>query len=322
VLWFWSDWDPLGAAESGAALGVFFLPLERLRLDWWGRITQNGVKASCTAPWSPLMAQQTITFSANALVKNLDLFAEVQLPYAASLALNRSLTPIVRAQQDEMRSKFRAPVPFTLNSIRTKASTKQNLTAQVWISYDGPKGNAPEDYLKPTIVGGQVYVTRFNKRLSRNGIMPSGSYMIPINDSPAASLGPNGRIRASQYVQALYGIQAMNDIIARDSYMWQQKGRKRMPYKTAGSYLYVPYVNGDLALEKKYRALGRGRIPAPGIYKVGRGDTLTEVFRQLSGPPSVQKRFDFIGSVQVAAQKEFTAAFNQTFKDVIGRENI
>jgi hypothetical protein len=268
------------------------------------------------------MAQESISFDVNSLVKNLDVFAQVQLPYVASLAMNRSLTPIVRAQQAEMRDSFRAPVPFTLNSIRTKASTKQNLTAEVWISFDGPKGNAPEDYLSPTITGGQVYVTRFNKRLSRNGITPSGSYMIPINDSTAASLGPNGRIRASQYVQALYGIQAMNDIIARDSFMWQQKGRKRMPYKTAGSYVYVPYTNGSLELEKKYRALGRGRIPAPGIYKVGRGNTLTEVFRQLSGPPSVQKRFDFVYSVQVAAQKEFTAAFNQTFKDVIGRENI
>jgi hypothetical protein len=265
---------------------------------------------------------EPIRFNANALVKNLDLFAEVQLPYVASLALNRSLTPIVRAQQAEMRDSFRAPVPFTLNSVRTKASTKQNLTAEVWISYDGQKGNAPEDYLLPTITGGRVYVTRFNRRLARNGIMPSSAYMIPINDSPAASLGPNGRIRASQYVQALYGIQAMNDIIARDFSTLAQKGKKPKNYRTAGSYLDVPFTNGNLELQAKYRALGRGRIPAPGIYKVGRGDSLTQVFRQLQQPPSVQKWFDFVYSVQVAAQREFTAAFSQTFKEVVGRENV
>jgi hypothetical protein len=49
---------------------------------------------------------------------------------------------------------------------------------------------------------------------------------------------------------------------------------------------------------------------------------LTQVFRQLQQPPSVQKRFDFVYSVQVAAQREFTAAFSQTFKEVVGRENV
>ena len=160
------------------------------------------------------MTDQAITFNANALVKSLDLFAEVQLPYVSSLALNRSLTPIVKAQQAEMRDSFRAPVPFTLNSMRTKASTKQDLTAEVFISQDGPKGNAPADYLLPMITGGKVYETRFQRRLRMKGIMPGDAYMIPDANSPAANLGPNGRIRASQYVQALYGISAMSDVLA------------------------------------------------------------------------------------------------------------
>ena len=73
----------------------------------------------------------SITFNANALVKRLDLFSEVQLPYMASLALNRSLTPVVQAVRSDMQDRFHAPVPFTLNSLRTKPSTKQNLTAQI-----------------------------------------------------------------------------------------------------------------------------------------------------------------------------------------------
>jgi hypothetical protein len=268
------------------------------------------------------MAQQTITFNANALVKNLDLFAEVQLPYIASLALNRSLTPIVRAQQAEMRDSFRAPVPFTLNSLRTKASNKQNLTATVSLSEDGPKGQAPADYLLPQITGGQVMLTRFQKRLVRNGIMPAGAYMMPMANSPAANLGPNGRIRASQYVQALYGVRAMEEIIARTHFMNLYGGKGKPRYRTADSYVYVPFTAGNLDLEKKYRALGRGRIPAPGIYKAGRGGSLTQVFRQLQSPPNVGKHFDFAYSVQLSAQQEFPAAFSQAFKEVVGRENI
>jgi hypothetical protein len=274
------------------------------------------------------MAQQTITFNANALVKNLDLFAEVQLPYIASVALNRSLTPVVQGLRGEMQDRFHDPVPFTLNSIRTKASNKQNLTAEVYISYDGQKGNAPEDYLKPQIQGGQVFETRFQRRLVRNGFMQVGNYMQPLNNSPAANLGPNGRIRASQYVQALYGIQAMSDVIARTQFMgiYGTKGKPR--YRTAGTYMLVP-----TGVEKSWHAHAGNKFnrPAdgvyfhprlPGIYKAVKGGGYIRVFATLPTVPTVAAKFQFPQLTKDYAQQEFPAAFSQVFKEVVGRENV
>lgn len=268
---------------------------------------------------------EAIRLNANALVSKLDLFSEVQLPYVSSLALNRSLTPIKEALKHEMRDSFRNPVPFTLNSLRTKASNKQNLRAELYISFDGPKGNAPEDYLLPQITGGPVYRTRFQRRLQAVGMIPSGAYMIPDARSSAANLNQYGRVRASQYVQALYGIRAMNDIIARSHFMGVYGGGKKIPYRTADSYIYVPYrpegVNGGSGtLATKIRQLNKGRLPGPGIYKVGKGGNgLTLVFRQLRSTPVVEKRFDFRYAAGLAAEREFATAFATTFKEVTGK---
>ena len=269
----------------------------------------------------------SITFNANAMVKNLDLFAEVQLPFIASLALNRSLTPVVQTIRSDMQQRFHAPVPFTLNSIRTKASTKQNLTAQVFISYDGPKGNAPEDYLKPQITGGQVFATRFQRRLVRNGFMQAGQYMQPLDNSAAANLGPNGRIRASQYVQALYGIQAMQDVIARVTVPnYSGKGKARP--KVAGTYRLVQASAEQDWRHGNRRAYTRPADGAyfhprlPGIYKVMKNGSMVRVFATLSSLPTVAPKFPFPDLTINAAQNHFPAAFSNAFKEVMGRENI
>ena len=59
---------------------------------------------------------RTIEFDVEALIGKLDVLQKVQLPYAGNRAL-WALKPKLRgALQDEMRSRFRAPVPLTLNS--------------------------------------------------------------------------------------------------------------------------------------------------------------------------------------------------------------
>lgn len=256
------------------------------------------------------MADPVVQFDPQALIKELDIFSKVQVPFMASLAINRTTPKVNQALRSEMEKQFTYLAPFTWKSIRYDISSKSKLEVRVWISYDAPKGNAPEDYLSPQIAGGDVYATRFQRRLVRNGLMPSGSYMMPIHASPAATLNASGRIAASQYTQALYGIQAMNDIIARTT-------PRNKPYATAGSYQYVPFANGD----KSKMIFRNGRPLAPGIYK-NTGGKLTMLFKQLQRIPTVRGKYDFTGVGMATANEVLPKMFDQVFNEVMGKPNL
>ena len=47
-----------------------------------------------------------------------------QMPFALSLAINRTLPDVRKAEQDAMRSGFDRPTRYTLNSLYIKPSTK------------------------------------------------------------------------------------------------------------------------------------------------------------------------------------------------------
>lgn len=108
----------------------------------------------------------TIEFDAQDIVGKLTEFGKVQLPQAAATALNQTAFEMRRTYQQEAKNIFNDPVPFTLNSFLYKKATPENLEAVVYIREDGPKGNAPSDYLAPHIYGGQAYRTRFQRGLS------------------------------------------------------------------------------------------------------------------------------------------------------------
>ena len=277
-----------------------------------GQTTQNGVKAPSWGIWRGLVASNSITFDPSALVTGLDVFSKVQLPFMASVALNRTIVPIKKAVQQEMLDRFTYVAPFTYKSLRQRVSDKSNLKASVWISYDGPKGQAPSDYLMPQITGGQVMLTRFQNRLMRAQLMPRGSYMIPMLRplSPAAKLNAQGRIAPAQYTQALYGIDAMRDI--------QPISATGKRHPTLGSYMLVPYgVTKNPAYAQRLRTLGRGRIPNPGIYKV-QGNTLVQVWKQLRTVPTVQAKFDFVSVASKEAMASFPNNFRQVFRETMG----
>ena len=63
-----------------------------------------------------LMAQDVIRFDATKLVGKLNALTEIQLPRAASMALNKALFETRGRLKAEAQQVFQAPVPFTLNS--------------------------------------------------------------------------------------------------------------------------------------------------------------------------------------------------------------
>lgn len=152
----------------------------------------------------------TVEFDVNPLIKRLDGIKAVQVPFAASLALNRIAKGARKAQQDEMRNKFDRPVPYTINSIYIKSSTKSNLNAELGIKEFAGKGNAARDYLFPQIAGGNAYVTRFQKSLRAKGILAPNEYAVP-TQSDYLRRNQFGNVTPGEYTKVLFDLQAFRD---------------------------------------------------------------------------------------------------------------
>ena len=155
----------------------------------------------------------SIDFDAEKIVGKLSALGRVQLPMAASIALNQTAFKIREQLQEEARNKFKDPVPFTINAFLYKKATPENLEAVVFIRDDAPKGNAPADYLAPHIYGGLAYRTRFSKGLSRTpdpspmgmgaAILAPNRIMVPSQSPRGIRFNGRGNMLAGQYEQIL-----------------------------------------------------------------------------------------------------------------------
>ena len=70
------------------------------------------------------------------------------------------------------------------------------------------------------------------------------------------------------------------------------------------------------ATAQRLRALGKGRIPKPGIYRM-MGDTPVQVFKQLDRVPTVEKRFDFAYAAQLSVDKNVGRIFDQAMIEAL-----
>jgi hypothetical protein len=101
------------------------------------------------------------------LTGKLSELGKVQLPRAASEALNLTVKDVRKDLQQGAKTTFDSVVPFTVNSFRYTSSTPDRLEAVAYIRDDAPGGNPPALYLLPQIKGGSAYRTRFAKSLER-----------------------------------------------------------------------------------------------------------------------------------------------------------
>jgi hypothetical protein len=254
-----------------------------------------------TAPLAKQGGIFLVEFDPTALIEGLTILEKVQLPFIASLTINRSLEQIKSEIRDNMRETFNYFAPYTKNSLYSTASqyNAETIESEIGFKQYSPKGNSAADYLAPQERGGSVYRTRFQRRLADKGFMPQGSYMLPLLNSPAANLNGQGRISNGQYVQALYGISAMNDVKA---------GPGTRNYQTQGSYLNVPGAG------KVFR---NGKMLMPGIYKVN-GKNYTMVWKQVQKVPTVPRKFMWPDVGEAIAGQILPKTFESVFREVIG----
>lgn len=265
------------------------------------------------------MNYSSISFNGNKILKELDLDVQVRLPFLGSYTVNKLRAYAQEDVRKWMQQNFTtpgAPVSWTLGGVQTRPKyQKAQMWYEVFLADDATKGNAAADYLSPQIPGNpsQVYFTRFQRRAQR--LPGNHPYFFPLTDSEGTALNANGRMRASQYTQVLYGL---GGVVIEDM---RRGKRNENRYKTLGKYVYVPVVGSDIAERNKYRRFGRGKIPPPGIYKVQNkgylekhgmrhGTADLRVFGIARNIPTVAQKFNFQNVVQESVNRNFAAAFD------------
>ena len=153
---------------------------------------------------------QPVTFDVNPMLKKVDMIKQVQIPFASSLALNNLAKEVRDNYRSEMKQRFRNPVPFTLNGMYIKASSKSNLYVEVGLKEFATKGNPTSKHLLPQIQGGRPYMTRFQKALQAKGLLARNEIAIP-TQSDYLKRNQYGNVLPSQYTEILYSLQAFRD---------------------------------------------------------------------------------------------------------------
>lgn len=176
-----------------------------------------------------------IEFDARAADRSL---AEVddQLPFAASLALNKTAQKVKKELVSEMKRVFDRPTPFVLNSLYIKPATKQKLEAMVWLKDEysvGSVGTPATKYLSPEIFGGGRNAKSHERRLRDKGLLGSNRVAVPGRD---AVLNRYGNFNGGTIKQMMSGLGINRDIgyQSNATAKSRRRNRKRANYFVMG----------------------------------------------------------------------------------------
>lgn len=122
------------------------------------------------------MVNLSIKSNLDGLEHIMDQLARGQVPFAASIAINRVAEFAKSALQVEMNRVFDRPKPFVLNSIFIKRSNKTNLTATIFHS------DKVAPYLDAEVVGG----TRKEKPFE---LIQGNDVLVPTSHTPRDAYG-------------------------------------------------------------------------------------------------------------------------------------
>ena len=245
---------------------------------------------------------QPVTFDVNHMLKKVDTIKQVQIPFASSLALNNLAKEVRDNYRAEMKQRFRNPVPFTLNGMYIKASSKSNLYVEVGLKEFATKGNPTSKYLLPQIQGGKPYLTRFQKALRIKGILAPGEIAIP-TQSDYLKRNQYGNVMPSQYTEILYSLQAFRDSSAFTYRRQAKRVRAARQYKARTTAAFNSSRNRYF----------------PGIYledEMARQEIDSALF-WITRQSNLPQKFPYIPIGAAFAQKNWNKAFGQALRKAI-----
>jgi hypothetical protein len=205
--------------------------------------------------------KMSVEFDARTVIQILDR-SRRQLPFAASLAVNRTAQTVREELRTEMGRVFKNPTPFTLNSLQISPATKSNVMASISLK--------DRSYLAPQIFGGSRPMKRSEHWL--------GSYWVPgLGLKGGANVGSllnsYGNVNPGMITAILSYTGTHPDLYSRRSDASLKKNKRWRKYA-----YFIEYRNGR---------------PIGVFQRVGKGDARTILF--FIGNPVYQKRFDFFG---------------------------
>jgi len=211
-------------------------------------------------------------------------------PSATATALNRTGIFAQKREEDETRTVFKAPTPFTQRAFIVRWANRNNLLTQVAVKNQGGGRLTPDHWLFAQVEGGTRTQKAFERALSRMGFLGSGESAVPTHN---ASLDAYGNVSGSNIRSMLAQLQR------------QTGGSTPSKRRRAAKAIYFAVPSGQ-----KSGNLG------PGIYqRTGRGIQQIMVF--MKGLPRYTKRFDFYGVGKKAAQERFPIEIRLAMKQTI-----
>ena len=98
------------------------------------------------------MMQLDIQTNIKEVTKNLNIIQKKQIPFAASVAMNRVIFGMQKAEKKKVDRVFDNATKFTKTGFVVVKSTKKNLTAELYINNEGNKDRA--SYMQYEVSGG------------------------------------------------------------------------------------------------------------------------------------------------------------------------
>ncbi len=225
-----------------------------------------------------------------------------QVPFALSVALNRTAEWAETSVRKEMTKVFDRPTRYFLRSLRVIRSTKAKLQATVWFK-DANSATGGAAMVAPHIYGGDRATKPMELRLQRAGLMPVGWRVVP---GAAADLDAFGNMSRGQISQLL-------NVLGT----YREAGYNKANAATRARLAKGNLKKGVYGFEYFVNPVGsaRGRHLEPGVYKRVRtafGTSLKPVLIFVKRT-QYRQRLDFVGIVQRTVDAKFPLEFDAAF---------
>lgn len=211
-----------------------------------------------------------------------------QLPFARSLAANKSAFETQQTMQKSMGLFIDQPTGFTVRAIRYRRGNKESPAAEIFISGDAPKGTPPAKYLTVTR-GGRRGQRPSERALTRAGIISSSEGWVP-----------GEALKKNRFGNAITGAR-MTQILSQIRAFGEEGFQANV---TKGSK-----ARGKKKGRKQY-FLSRGNSLPRGVYeRYGRGQRKARPVLVFVPLPSYRKQFDFKALAAKEARRRFVRAW-------------
>lgn len=146
----------------------------------------------------------TITVDTRETTRWLNDLERKQIPFATSVALNKTARQAQAGIKDEMERVLDRPKPYTLGGTFVSNSTKTNLAATVGLK-DKAAGNgrAAGVYLRPLVSGLPRHQTGWERALQSIGAIPPGMRAVPADGAKLDIYGNLSKTQVTEMMGAL-----------------------------------------------------------------------------------------------------------------------